>query len=36
MAFKDNATYKPPLTQDYEGEEDVENPAPEPQVALVE
>jgi len=36
MAFKDNATYKPPLAQDYEGEEDVENPAPEPQVPLVE
>jgi hypothetical protein len=27
MAFKDNAAYKPPLAQDYEGEEDVENPA---------
>jgi hypothetical protein len=37
MAFKDNAAYKPPLAQDYEGEEDVENPAPEShQVPLVE
>jgi hypothetical protein len=36
MAFKDNAAYKPSLAQDYEGEEEVENPAPEPQVPLVE
>jgi hypothetical protein len=36
MTFKDNAAYKPPLAQDYEGEDDVENPAPEPQVPLVE
>jgi hypothetical protein len=36
MTFKDDTAYKPPLAQDYEGEEDVENPAPEPQVPLVE
>jgi hypothetical protein len=34
MAFKYNAAYKPPLAQDYQGEEDVENPAL--QVPLVE